>query len=523
MTGSFLSQSLPFIGTTTSSNNNCNPLYLNNHNNILGHNQINNNNQQQQLALGKSDRMSKEKQKFFRFSAFNSERVIKSPTKQTTAPLNNINLLNNASHSNSHSNNRRPPTPARPMSTTDEIQRNYKKVRNKVMRKKKHRKHSTESSSSSSSSDDDEEEELSNSSSNSSSSSDDNSNTSSSDEDVDDETTSSSCDESNDKEQAKNLFGGFAQGVKMNSWSQNESGFRSPNNNAFGSGMNGLFQSPFPTAKLTDREWGFAAEAKKNIDIFNHFPRHSEKIFGSSASVNDNVSVSKREKKRPGRKKSEKSKNQTLDGLFDGLSHFFTATDINRQKLKEKKSPKQPKRVECIERKSSPHPQKIVLKETRRTYRDYENSLRLKNSHTSIPSIKMGGVEKSSRRSLSNYGDKLPNFAIMSSDDDFSQLSPSKMVKRAIIGQKYDNLNVFMPSPNGFGSRNSLMDFAQLVKHPITHNKNSQSPSTSRVTEPSSSSSSTKAGSRSDFMPLTPPYNNSKLGKNSNEQKPLKK
>lgn len=536
---------------------------------LLSHNQQQQQLQQQPLQIlvgnsssSKSDRiMSKEKQKFFRLSAFNSERVIKSPTRQTH------NLA-----SPSSTNNRRPPTPARQLNA-DEMERNYKKVRNKVLRKK-HRKESSGTTSSSSSENDD--DNFSNSSSESSSSSGDEDNSSSSsdddddDEEEDDETTSSS--ECSDKEGEKGLFGSLSHASKGNSWTQQQgNGFRSPS--TFGTGFNNMFTSPFGTGtKMNEKEWGFAAEAKKKVDIFGH---SSEKIFGSSASVNDNVALSvKREKKKPGRKRSEKSKNNQLDKLFDGLSHLYAATDINRQKIKEKKSPKSKQNGTSSSDSSSTHKnnhhetshthilshqKQVVLKETRRTYRDYENSLRLNNlpkndhrasskhcdisnmcvtstsstnhQHTSTTSP-LTTTERHSRRSMSNFGDKLPNFAIMSSDDDFSQLSPSKMVKRAIISQKYDQVNaknIFMPPPmstSGSGpTTTGLLDFASL-SHVKNHSKilvnNSNKQNNNIVmgntgdktfnnnhTTQCRSLTSSSSSSTSDFVP--PPYNNSKL------------
>lgn len=535
---------------------------------LLSHNQQQQQLQQQplQILVGnspKSDRiMSKEKQKFFRLSAFNSERVIKSPTRQT----NNL-----ASPSSSTTNNRRPPTPARQLNA-DEMERNYKKVRNKVLRKK-HRKESTgTTSSNNSSSSENDEDNYSNSSSESSSTTGDDensSNSSSEDDDDDDETTSSS--ECSDKEDGKGLFGSFSQGSKGSSWSQQQgNGFRSPS--TFGTSFNNIFTSPFGSGtKMNEKEWGFAAEAKKKVDIFGH---SSEKIFGSSASVNDNVALTvKRERKKPGRKRAEKSKNNQLDALFDGLSHLYAATDINRQKIKEKKSPKSKQNGTSSSESGTyknnnetshstttsllTHQKQIVLKETRRTYRDYENSLRLNNStkndhhrasnsnkHCDINNISTSTsnnnhhtptsppTERHSRRSLSNFGDKLPNFAIMSSDDDFSQLSPSKMVKRAIISQKYDQVNaknIFMPPPmsssstgNAFGANNGhpgLLDFASLShakNSPKTLISNSNKQNNNIVMgitgDKSYNNHATQSRSlTSDFVP--PPYNKKLLGK----------
>lgn len=493
---------------------------------LLSHNQQQQ--QQQKLPLQilvgnspKSDRiMSKEKQKFFRLSAFNSERIIKSPTRQISHSMVNPPI-----------NNRRPPTPACQLNA-DEMERNYKKVRNKVLLKKR-RKESTGTTSSNNSSSSENDGNLSNSSSGSSSSSEDGNSSSSSDDDEDDDTTSSS--ECSKKESEIGMFGSFSHRTKDMNQSHGNSGFCSPS--TFGTGFNNIFASSFVSGimKTNEKEWGFAAEAKK-VDIFGNT---NEKIFGSSASVNDNVTLStKREKKRPGRKRAEKSKNNQLDALFDGLSHLYAATDINRQKIKEKKSSRNKQNGSSALESASqtnnkalpsliPHQKQIVLKETRRTYRDYENSLRLndiKNNHQTDEEFST--INRNSRRSLSDFGDKLPNFAIMSSDDDFSQLSPSKMVKRAIISQKYDQTNckyMFMSPQNALNgpknqsNKSELLDFAQLSQNIKNYSSNKHSDtvmgipgdkSNNNHTTQCRSFTSNSSINTSDYVP--PPYNNSK-------------
>lgn len=468
--------------------------------------------QQQQLLSSSDQRMSKEKQKFFRSSAFNSDRTIKSPPKP---------------HNAWSVNTPRQPTPVRHM-FNDERDRNYKKVRNKgEARRKKIRKHAVDSSSttSGSSSEEDGEAEEDESSSNTCSSSE---SASSSSENEDEDTYSSSFDSEGERKQDDDRFGLFTSAANMPTWTSLNGSNNKNTAKAFGCALNGFQQLAAGGSTRHEREWGFAAEAKKNVDVFCS----TTKVFGSAASVNDvqlnnnnNNTSSKHagRKKDAPRKRGERTKNNQLDGLFDGLSQFFQTTDINRQKLKQKKN-KAEKKSELPPVTTTTTTTTTIFKETRRTFRDYENSLRRKSldfplnaNQYSSNLVKNSELPKHSRRS----GNKLPNFAILSSDDDFSQLSPSKLVKRAISYKKYEkvNSNIFMPpaSPGGhtnnqsgsgtFSNAGTMLDFASLVK---------SSPSLASVTPhlvSSSGGENQKAGrSSSDSVP---PYSNlnTKIGK----------
>lgn len=500
-------------------------------------------NQQQQLLSNSDHRMSREKQKFFRSSAFNSGHI-KSPPKAGTTP--------NAAWSVTLASSRQPIPNHQVHTYNDERDRNYKRVRNKsgAGRKKKNKPKplvaNSSSSESSGSSDAD--------SSSSQSSSD-----SASESSDDDESYSSSAD--SEAANDENALGLLARAEQMPTWTSLNGDNRSNSQQTFSSALNG-----FQQLANTDGagEWGFAAEAKKHADAFAVPTKSPVKVFGSEASVNDvqlsddkpashhHRKSSSNKKKDSPRKQRERPKNNQLENLFDGLSQFFQTTDINRQKLKQKKKNK----LETTPERIASPPSKAVLKETRRTFRDYENSMRRKSSsgdgqdfpnQYSSNLVKTAASSGDLRKRHSSH--KLPNFAIMSSDDDFSQLSPSKLVKRAISFKKYEtgNNRIFVPpsaSPaahqsnsnssllkstfaaanttglgGGFANADGMLDFASLAT----------STSTSVIPSSFNASMSLSSGGNSSCSnfsragrtgPVTtsdsvPPYSNpnSKIGK----------
>lgn len=277
-----------------------------------------------QQQLGKSDRMSKEKQKFFRHSAFNSDRIVKtSPTS----------------------------TKSNPPITTAKVARNLKNqletdgCTGDVPMKQKHL---SDTSSSCTSSDDDE----STSSGSCSSSSSDN----------DSDTSSSSQSSSSDYENETN---------EPNSWTKSA---------AVGGKANAPPTQPkiFPvTTGVIDVNgtWGFAAEAKKNFDIFHKNAAQPERVFGNFDGIDkeslvkiDKTKASDTVKDRP--TADGKSSGQ-LKGLFDSLSHVFSTTDYTRSR--QGAPPNYKLGVRRKKQKDSlDGPPKVVLKETRSTFRDYK-------------------------------------------------------------------------------------------------------------------------------------------------------
>lgn len=275
----------------------------------------------QQQQLGKSDRMSKEKQKFFRHSAFNSERIVKtSPPSIKSHPSNNATKL---------------------------IGRNLKNQLETIASDgyiSTKQKQLSDTSSTCTSSDDEE----TTSSGSCSSSSSDNSDSSSSSQ------SSSSDDENetNDKE--------------THSWTKNAAGGKSnvPTQKVF---------SPSSNVDVNGT-WGFAAEAKKNFDIFQKNTVQPERVFGNFDGIDkeslvkvDKTKASNTVKDRPpdGRSSGQ------LKGLFDSLSHVFSTTDYTRSRQgappNYKLGIRRKKQKEPLD-----GPPRVVLKETRSTFRDYK-------------------------------------------------------------------------------------------------------------------------------------------------------
>lgn len=289
----------------------------------------------QQQQLGKSDRMSKEKQKFFRHSAFNSDRIVKTSPTSTSK--------------------------SQPPISTTKVARNLKNqldtdgCSDNIPIKQKHL---SDTSSSCTSSDDD---ETSSSGSCSSSSSDNDSDTSSSSQ-------SSSSDyekETNDNE--------------ANSWTKNVVVVGGKSNVP-------STQKIFTASTSVDVNgtWGFAAEAKKNFDIFHKSTAQPERVFGNFDGIDkeslvkiDKTKASDTVKDRPADGKSSGQ----LKGLFDSLSHVFSTTDYTRSR--QGAPPNYKLGVRRKKQKDSlDGPPKIVLKETRSTFRDYKEQRLQEQSKT---------------------------------------------------------------------------------------------------------------------------------------------
>lgn len=324
--------------------------------------------QQQQQQLGKSDRMSKEKQKFFRHSAFNSDRIVKTSPPTTTK-------------SNP------------PVSATTKVARNLKNqldtdVCSDISVKQKNL---SDTSSSCTSSDDD--DETSSSGSCSSSSSDDN----------DSDTSSSSQSSSSEFENETN-------DTATNSWTKNVT---------TGKSNVSLTQKVFPAATTTggggvdvNGTWGFAAEAKKNFDIFHKNATQPERVFGNFDGI-DKESLVKIDKT----KASDTVKDRSVDGkssgqlkgLFDSLTHVFSTTDYTRSR--QGAPPNYKLGVRRKKQKDSlDGPPKVVLKETRSTFRDYKEQRLQEQNKTNKKTEFNSFLNVSS--SSSNGNNKLNNCSI---------------------------------------------------------------------------------------------------------------
>lgn len=290
--------------------------------------------------LNQPDRISKEKQKFFRHSAFNSGRVAK----------------NVASTSKAGSNSRSS-TPA----VVSECK--VKGVKDKLFNEGRHNdqmKSLSDSSSSCSSSDNDDDEEnegeddessSSDSCSSSSSCSDSSGSSSactSSDEDDDE-------DEDSDKSESKSELSA----LQRNQLAPLKAQFKTQV----------IKDNPFQAfgVNIKDENWGFAAEAKKNVDIFSAAKGKDEKLPGLTSNLQPTAGKSCSGS--TAKVSSKKQKNSQLKGLFDGLSHIFTTSDYSRASIKNKDKPSASTTTEIF---NCTNAKKEVLKETRSTFRDYE-------------------------------------------------------------------------------------------------------------------------------------------------------
>lgn len=277
----------------------------------------------QQQQLGKSDRMSKEKQKFFRHSAFNSERIVKtSPTStKPQPPINSTKVARNLKNQ---------------LETDGCSDISIKQ------------KHLSDTSSSCTSSDDDDESGSSSGSCSSSSS------------DNDSDTSSSSQSSSSDYENE-------TKDNETNSWTKNVVG---------GTSSAPSTQKVFSVSTSVDMNgsWGFAAEAKKNFDIFQKNTAQPERVFGNFDGI-DKESLVKIDKTKASDSVKDKptdgKSSGQLKGLFDSLSHVFSTTDYTRSR--QGAPPNYKIGVRRKKQKDSlDGPPKVVLKETRSTFRDYK-------------------------------------------------------------------------------------------------------------------------------------------------------
>ncbi|XP_055836613.1 uncharacterized protein LOC129905215 isoform X2 [Episyrphus balteatus] len=223
--------------------------------------------------IKKNDKMSKEKQKFFRHSAFNSDRMVKSGFSYQHSPKSKNAYLSNS------------------------LQQELDIKLNPTHGERQRKLSETSSTCSSSDNDDDENDGDSTSSDSCSSSSSTDSSGSSC------ESSSSGDDDEDDDETEKS---------DRSEMTMSRSSKKSSSNTTekLDELKCSIFQSDDSNVK-DENVWGFAAVAKNEVDIF--------------AKAN-NVSPSKEIKK----------KNIQLKGLFDGLSHIFTTSNFSRTNIKVK-------------------------------------------------------------------------------------------------------------------------------------------------------------------------------------------
>lgn len=408
--GKYIDQSQLFINNVVTTSNGISD---DNKINRVSLNNIEYDEEQQQQQLGKSDRMSKEKQKFFRHSAFNSDRIVKtSPTSSTATKqsrINNIVRLNNKpSISPPPPNLTRSLTPLNANEDTDRDKtmayRNNVDNVSPQQRIVENKQSLTESSSSGTSSDDEDE---SSSSCSSSSSDDDDTNTSSS-------KTSSSDNDEDEKIAEK------AADTQSIGWPIVARKSDAESNEKIYSSQTVVQQQPLPIVDANG-SWGFAAEAKKNLDIFRKTSTQNERVFGNFDGIDKNslVKISKPTTELSDVKAIQKSQTETkssgqLRGLFDSLSHVFSTSDYSRSRNSAQPNYRLSGKRKKQEQTEQNAP-KVVLKETRSTFRDYKEQRLLEKLKATGSSV-TPKTDISQKTEFSNFlnanNNKLNNFAI---------------------------------------------------------------------------------------------------------------
>lgn len=265
-----------------------------------------------QQQLGKSDRISKEKQKFFRHSAFNSDRVVKTspPAPNKVQRTNNNRTVSQARGAGTAS-----PTPA------DDLYRSRNKLNHHHQTQAKGSRLSVSSTSTSSSGeddDDDDDEDDDDDDDGESSSTESSTSTSSYNDSESSSTSNSSSSEGENGECPQGRVTGHTDGEyskakKQTATANCRKGAGAPRN-----------------SQDTSATWGFAAEAKKNLDIFNS-SLLGGRVFGNFDGV-DKDSLVKVAPSSSNKKNETTKQSGQLRGLFDSLTHVFATSDNTRMK-----------------------------------------------------------------------------------------------------------------------------------------------------------------------------------------------
>lgn len=296
--------------------------------------------QQQQLLpqqLGKSDRISKEKQKFFRHSAFNSDRVVKTSPPSTN---NNVQRTNNNNNNgdNSSGGSGRTASQVRGGGGDDCAGTANADAHHHHHQHHHHHGHSKGGRGMSVSS--------TSSSSNASGSSSGESGESGEDDEDDDEDGESTSSDSHIHD------GQTSSSSSTSSFNDDDSESSSTSNTSSSDGEGdeadcGSKAVKQPTVTAASRKsvahsvttrgqnasdanstWGFAAEAKKNLDIFNS-GLLSGRVFGNFDGV-DKESLVKVAPTANAKKNAQTKTTGQLRGLFDSLTHVFATSDGSR-------------------------------------------------------------------------------------------------------------------------------------------------------------------------------------------------
>lgn len=363
-----------------------------------------------------TSRMSKEKQQFFRHSAFNSDRPnkVSPPAATNNSRLGQTHLdITNSSTSDSD-----------------------KSIDDKAAPKSNHKStHKTdtlpnricatnlsESSSSCSSSEDDDDDDSSSGTSSSSSStnstsSSTNSSSNSTDSEESGKTTTTAKSKkpptplppaSSDRSTGPPVTGNLHRKAAANS--------RSSSSNSIPIQSGGVGPIKFPSSSSATESaaascsaWGFAAEAKKSVDIFRKTAEvANERVFGNFDGIDKDslvVKTTTADHRNQLIGLNNNNNNKTtgqLKGLFDSLSHVFSTTDYTRARSNA------PSTYKSIDRRRKPKEftaPKEVLKETRSTFKDFKEQQRRMSTmgqKIGVPSPDFSSFQPPKQNLLSN-------------------------------------------------------------------------------------------------------------------------
>lgn len=376
----------------------------------------------QQQQLGKSDRISKEKQKFFRLHAINSDRG-----GAKISPIFHNRLGGDGGECES-------------VVKREGVRQKAGQQQQQQHHHQQHRKRqeqlSDTTTSCSSSDDDDDDDDTSSSGSYSTSDSGSgstSSNTSSSEDDDDDD------DEEFESVKAKSSTAKACSSVKRESskqekWPETSHTFNSQTKTRVNPEPHRLFNSFTAESSKEGGVWGFAAEAKKNLDIFSKDsaattstppqpPTNPQRIFGTFTEEESVI-------KPPKQKSKTTTTTATTQGSFPAQQSSFGNNSRN-----------------SLKQESTKEPQRVVLKETRSTYRDFAKSLAEKQQAQQKPEENPAAnsrqtTRKQKRGSTNREEDN--NDDGKGIDKEQTQMTPSNLVKSAVNSKTLEHERRYM-------------------------------------------------------------------------------
>lgn len=428
--------------------------------------------------LETSDRMSKEKQKFFRLSAFNADkkRDKKPESKRTNSQLQNGNkkeiaskeppqrssLVTRSSKAFKAKDERTPQT-TKVQTRTSVVSNKQKNPETKPKNSKLQNKPKPETDSASSSSseqddddDDDEEEKQSKKSDKAQTITSSSSDCSSTDEEESSETSDSDSESSAQLSESSSRLSLNNTNLKLSTMFTSNS----KKMETFGS-ISGLNNDK-------DDVWGFAAAAaaaKKKEDKpppFAHLAKKAEEKQPKSCSENER----KLEKTKPGFGQ--------LKGLFDGLSHLFAAStrsrnqnvpnySLSRRKRNADKEPENEKIPNSKEQETTTEGAGKVIKQVEivcNSRRDNLDEIKLKSKQRDEIKL-MESIRKAARNVASSHPLASTEESVVTAQK--IQMTPSNLVKTAVNSKRHEfERRKFFKSGAGLGCSVGFTHYAML-------------------------------------------------------------